>query len=78
MTFCPVAAGALATRILEIAEEVERAELAIKKRLVEAADRGDVRQVSRLLRRWMEVPVAEVLRENAPASTKRQPDRKEP
>jgi hypothetical protein len=60
----PEAATALANRILEIAEEVERAERAIKKQLLEAADRGDVQRISHLVRRWMEVPVIEVLQES--------------
>lgn len=62
---------------MEIAEEVERGERAIKRRLLEAADRGDVRQVSRLVRRWMEVPVAEVLQDEGNPPPKSQRGRKE-
>jgi hypothetical protein len=52
---------ALARTVLEIAAEVERDERRIKHEILEAAGRGDLAAVIRIVRRWLEVPVREVL-----------------
>lgn len=52
---------ALARTVLEIAAEVERDERRIKHEILEAAGLGDLAAVIRIVRRWLDVPVREVL-----------------
>ena len=52
---------ALARTVLEIAEEVERDERRIKHEILEAAGHGDLAVIVRIVRRWLELPVRQVL-----------------
>ncbi len=51
----------LAKTLLEVAMEVERDELRIKRVILDAARRGDVGEVERIILRWLELPVGRVL-----------------
>ncbi len=51
----------LAKTLLEVAMEVERDELRIKRVILDAARRGDAGEVVRIILRWLELPVGRVL-----------------
>lgn len=53
--------GSYAGALLAVAEEVERLEERIRDAILEAASRGDCGLVGRIVRRWRELPVREVL-----------------
>lgn len=51
---------ALAEVVLQVAGEVEEAELRIKDAILAAAERGDTERVARIVRRWKIEPPAAV------------------
>ncbi len=51
----------LSNMLVDLAEEVHRAEERIKQEILDAAERGDNQRVVELMRRWMTLPVTEVL-----------------
>ena len=51
----------IARTVLEIADEIERTEMAIKKELLKTARNGDVQRIEEIVKRWISEPVSNVL-----------------
>lgn len=51
----------MAKAVLEIADEIERAETAIKKELLNAAKDNDLNRIKTIVSRWISEPVSNVL-----------------
>lgn len=55
-------AAALARTLLDTAAQMDAAEHAIRSAIADAAMRGDLEAVLRIVKRWESVPLAEVLK----------------